>query len=98
MTAPPQKQRTAGEGLAVRVTTRARGDEIAGLRDGVLLVRVAAPPVDGLANAAVRALIARRLGVRSSQVTIVGGERSRQKVVRVEGLAAEAAIRALAAA
>jgi len=55
-------------------------------------VRVTAPPVDGRANDALRRLIAKRAGVARSDVTIVRGERSRDKRVRVEGIG-EAALR-----
>ena len=51
-----------------------------------LRVRVTAPPVDGEANAAVCRLVARALGVAASRVTVVRGERSRDKVVRVSGV------------
>jgi uncharacterized protein YggU (UPF0235/DUF167 family) len=47
---------------------------------------VTAPPVDGRANDALRKLIARRAGVAPSRVTLVRGEKARDKVVRVEGL------------
>ncbi|MEA2224532.1 MAG: uncharacterized protein QOH83_2908 [Solirubrobacteraceae bacterium] len=56
------------------------------MRDGVLIARVTAPPVDGKANAALCKLIARRAGVAPSRVTIVRGETARQKLVRVEGI------------
>lgn len=72
--------------LPLRVQPRARRNEIAGERAGALLVRVTAPPVDGKANDAVRRLIARRLGVPASRVSIVRGESSRDKVVQVEGI------------
>jgi uncharacterized protein len=72
--------------LRVRVTARASRDELAGLRDGVLHVRVSAPPVDGKANQAVCKLIARALGVGKTSVTVVRGERSRDKVVRIDGV------------
>lgn len=72
--------------LALRVQPRARRNEIAGERAGALLVRVTAPPVDGKANAAARRLIAKRLGVAASRVSIVRGESSRDKVVQVEGI------------
>ncbi len=75
---------------------RSRRDELIGIRDGVLLVRVSAPPVDGRANVAVCRLIARRVGVAPSRVTLVRGQRSRTKLVRVEGLDADALERALA--
>lgn len=70
----------------IRVRARASADELVGVRDGTLLVRVTAPPVDGRANRAVCRLIARRVGVAASNVTIVRGERSRDKVIRVIGV------------
>ncbi len=75
--------------IAVRVTPRARTDAIFGERDGVLLVRVSAPPVDGQANASVCRLIATQAGVRPRAVTVIRGVRSRDKVVRVEALGTE---------
>jgi uncharacterized protein YggU (UPF0235/DUF167 family) len=53
---------------------------------GVLRVRVTAPPVEGEANRAVSALVARALGVRPSAVTVARGTRGRDKLIRVEGL------------
>lgn len=79
--------------VPLRVQPRARRDEIVGARDGRLLVRVTAPPLDGRANEAVCRLVAERLGVRKASVTIVRGERSRDKLARVEG-ADEAAVAA----
>jgi uncharacterized protein len=75
--------------IAVCVIARARRNEIVGERDGVLLVRVAAPPVDGRANAALCRLIAKRAGVGARSVWVVRGARSREKVVRVTGIGAE---------
>jgi hypothetical protein len=72
--------------IQVRVQPRARRDEIAGERDGRLVVRVTAPPVDGKANAALRKLLAKRLGVPPGSVTVVRGEGSRDKLVEVNGL------------
>jgi uncharacterized protein (TIGR00251 family) len=75
--------------LRLRVVPRASRDEIVGWREpGVLSVRVTAPPVEGEANRAVSVLLARALGVRPSAVTVVRGERGRDKLIRVEGLAA----------
>ena len=66
-------------------------DELAGFRDdGVLLARISAPPVDGRANDALCRLIAKAAGVAPSRVAVVRGERSRDKVVRVEGVDADA--------
>jgi uncharacterized protein (TIGR00251 family) len=81
--------------IPVRVQPRARQDEIAGERNGVLVVRVTAPPVEGRANDAARKLLARRLGVPSSRVNVVRGASSRDKLINVEGMDAEALRREL---
>ena len=65
---------------------RASRDEILGWQDGVLRVRVAAPPVEGEANAAVVALVARALRIAPSTVRVVRGKRGRDKLVRITGL------------
>ena len=75
-----------GARIKVRLQARARKDELIGVRDGVLLARVSAPPVDGRANRALRRLIARQAGVSPSMVTIVTGERARDKLIRVDGV------------
>lgn len=72
--------------LRVRVQPRASRDEITGWREGVLSVRVTAPPVDGQANRAVVALLATTLRVPPSTLSVARGERGRDKLVRVEGL------------
>ena len=72
--------------IALRVQPRARRDEITGWQGDVLRVRVAAAPTDGLANRAVLALLADRLGVGVSRLELVGGAASRDKRVRVDGL------------
>jgi uncharacterized protein len=72
--------------LRVRVTPRAGRNEVAGERDGVLLVRVTAPPEGGKANAAACRVIARALGIAPSRVTVARGAGSRQKSLRVEGV------------
>jgi uncharacterized protein (TIGR00251 family) len=72
--------------IEVRLRPRGHRDELEGLRDGVLQARVTAAPVDGRANRALRRLIAKRLGVAPSRVKVVRGEKSRVKLVRVEGV------------
>jgi uncharacterized protein (TIGR00251 family) len=72
--------------LAVRVRPRARRNEIVGMRDGVLVARVTAPALQGRANQALCALIAAHLGIRRSHVSVMRGERSRDKLVRVQGI------------
>ena len=75
--------------LAVRIVPRAGRSGVAGIRDGALLVRVNAPPVEGAANAELIEVLARLLDVPKRAVTIVAGERSRLKRVRVEGMTVE---------
>jgi uncharacterized protein len=82
--------------IAVRVQASARKDEFVGVRDGVLAVRVTAPALDGRANEAVRRMIAKRLGVPKSSVTIARGARSRDKLIQVDGLGESAVFEKLA--
>jgi len=79
--------------IPIRLQPRARRSEVVGERAGALVVRVTAPPVDGKANAALCALVAKAAGVAPSRVQVVRGHTGRDKVVRVEG-AEEAAVRA----
>lgn len=82
--------------LRVRVQPRASRDAIAGWRGDALAVRVTAPPVEGAANAAVTALLARALAVAPSAVTVARGARGRDKLVRVGGITREEALARLA--
>lgn len=75
--------------IDVRLQPRRGRNEVVGERDGVLVVKVAAAPVDGRANQALCKLIAKRAGVPRGDVTIVRGERARDKAVRVVGVDAD---------
>lgn len=77
----------------MRLQPRAKRTELAGQRDGALLARVTAPPVDGKANEALCRLVAAAAGVAPSRVSVVRGHTGRDKVVRVAG-ADPAAVRA----
>ena len=77
---------TLGARIAVRLRPRGHADELLGVRDGVLQARVTAPPVDGKANTALCRLLAKRLGIAPSRIAVVRGEKSREKLVEVEGL------------
>lgn len=81
--------------FAVRVSPRASRDAIGGVHDGALKVKLTAPPVDGAANAALIKLLSKKLGVAKGAVTIIAGDTSRTKRVRIEGVTVTAA-RALA--
>jgi uncharacterized protein len=81
--------------IAVRVQPRARKDEIGGERDGALIVRVTAPPVEGRANDAVRKLLAKWLGIAPGRVSVVRGASGRDKLIEIDGMETEAVRRAL---
>jgi hypothetical protein len=81
--------------LHIRVQPRAKRDEVVGERGEAIVIRLAAPPVDGKANAALTALIAKAANVPRSRVAIVRGQTSRDKVVRVDGMTAQELRRAL---
>ncbi len=72
--------------LTVRVVPRAGRDVIDGAADGRLRVRVAAPPADGAANAALVRLVAEALGVPPTTVRITRGSTARDKVLEIDGL------------
>jgi len=72
--------------LSIRVFPRSGRSAFAGERDGQLVVKLTAPPVDGAANEELIALLAKTLGVPKRAVSIVSGETSRQKRVRVDGV------------
>ncbi len=69
--------------ITVRLTPRASRDEVVGMRDGVLVVRVTAAPVDGAANQALVRLLAREFKVPRTGVRLVSGATSRTKIVEV---------------
>jgi uncharacterized protein len=75
--------------LSVRVVPRARKTEIGGVRGEALLVRVAAPPVDGAANAALVDVLADALGVPRGAIEILSGDRGRHKRVAIAGVSPE---------
>lgn len=78
----------AGVEVDVRVIPRAGRSGVAGERDGRVLVRLSAPPVDGAANDALIDLFASLLDCPKRQIRIVSGERSRSKRVAVAGVSA----------
>jgi uncharacterized protein len=80
------RQTAAGVDISVRVIPRAKKTELSGERDGALVVRVAAPPVEGAANEALVDFFSRALGVPRRAVRIVSGERGRTKRVAIAGV------------
>ncbi|AXC09847.1 hypothetical protein ACPOL_0470 [Acidisarcina polymorpha] len=89
----------AGATFCVRVQPRAKKTAITGVMGigevSVLKVALNAPPLDGRANQAMVEFFAELLGVARSQVNILAGEKSRAKVIRVQGLTAEDVLSAI---
>ena len=73
--------------LAVLVQPRASRTKVVGEHDGRIKIALAAPPVDGEANAALIAFLSDELGVRRAQITFLDGETSRRKRLAVRGVA-----------
>ncbi len=102
MTAVPWQRTATGLRLTVRLTPRGGRDALGGVRrDQVgraqLLARVASPPVEGAANAALVRLVAKTLGVSKSAVTLASGQTARIKTLEIAGdpVALERALKAL---
>lgn len=81
--------------IEVRVIPRAGRSGPAGVRDGALVLRLQAPPVEGAANAEVIDILADLLGVPRRAVSILSGHHSRRKRIAVAGITPEDAERAL---
>jgi uncharacterized protein (TIGR00251 family) len=87
-----------GVRLRVRVQPRTSRDAIGGERDGALVVRLTARPVEGAANEALVRFLGRALGVAPSAVRVASGATGRNKVLAIAGLDAAAVRARLAAA
>lgn len=79
---------SGGVSLALTVQPRAGRTAVVGEHGGALKIRLAAPPVDGAANAELIDFLAKSLAVRKADVEIRAGETSKRKLVFVRGIAA----------
>ena len=75
--------------LKIRAVPRASKNEIQGVHDHALKIRLTTPPIDGKANQALIKFLSKTLHISKSQVQLVRGEISRHKTVRVLGLSTE---------
>ncbi len=97
MTPAWAREGAGGAVLELLVQPRASRTRVVGEHDGRLKIQLAAPPVDGEANAALLAFLADALGRKRAEVALLAGEAGRRKRVRVAGIAAaDAAARLLA--
>ena len=69
--------------FTVRVVPRASRSEVVGEHDGALKVRIAAPPIDGAANAELVKVLAKTFAVSKSEIEIVGGQTSKTKQIKI---------------
>jgi uncharacterized protein (TIGR00251 family) len=72
--------------LSLYVQPRAGKNELAGIHDGVLKIRLTAPPVDGRANKAVVAFLSKTLRVSKSALVLTSGLKNRRKQIKISGL------------
>lgn len=79
----------------MHVVPRARASGVAGRHGDAIKIRIAAPPADGAANAALVEFLAETLGVPRRAITITAGTTGRRKIVAVEGIDRAAALRIL---
>jgi uncharacterized protein len=74
--------------FTVRVVPRASRSEIVGELDGAVKIRLASPPVGGAANAELIKLLSKQLSVPKSNISIISGQTSKTKQIRIAGMAA----------
>lgn len=91
MSPPWARDGAGGAVLELLVQPRASRTRVVGEHDGRLKIQLAAPPVDGEANAALLAFLADALGVKKAEVALLAGESGRRKRVRIAGVTAEVA-------
>ena len=72
--------------IQVKVLPKSGRDEIRGIINGILKVRVSAPPIEGRANERLIELISRTIGVPRSDITIIKGRTGRIKTISIEGV------------
>ena len=75
--------------ISLRVYPNASRDEVMGFTDGVLRVKVAAPPAEGKANEKLVAFLSKLLGINKGNIDIVKGQTSRNKLITIHGLSHE---------
>ncbi len=80
------KEDDRGVTLKVRVQPGASRDEIIGVVEGALRIRLTSPPVEGAANKQCIRFLSKKLRIAQSRISILRGERSREKILRVTGL------------
>jgi uncharacterized protein (TIGR00251 family) len=73
-----------GFNLKLYIQPGAKTTQVSGLHDGALKIRLAAPPVEGKANTALMAFLAKRFNCAKREIALLSGDLSRHKVVKVD--------------
>ncbi|MES0329332.1 MAG: DUF167 domain-containing protein [Dehalococcoidales bacterium] len=81
--------------LAVRIQPCATSNEVAGMSQETLRLKIAAPPQKGRANRELVAFLSQRLGLKRNSVEILSGHTARNKVIRIRGLSKEEVLKRL---
>ena len=92
---PAVREVPGGVEVSVFCQPKAARSALIGMHGGALKAKVKAPPVEGRANRALLDLLAGALGVPRGRLTLVSGEQSRNKRIRVDGVDAESALAAI---
>jgi hypothetical protein len=98
MPGSPIQATPGGVTIRVFVAPRSPANKVVGEHNGAIKVALTAAPVEGAANKSLLQFLAKLLGVPRSSVTLVSGETSRQKLVRVLGVSVEQAMENLTVA
>ncbi len=86
MSSPLSETSTGRLRLEIKLFPKSRVQGVEGVHDGRLHIKLAAPPVDGKANAALVAFLSKLLGVKKTQVLLAAGQKNRLKVVEIAGI------------
>jgi uncharacterized protein (TIGR00251 family) len=95
MSRPRNKKVVDAVTLSIRIQPRASKNEVIAMENGGIKIRLTAPPVDGAANEALIRFLADTLSASKSQIEIVSGHTSRDKIVRIHGVSEADAKRVL---
>jgi uncharacterized protein (TIGR00251 family) len=72
--------------FSAAIQPRASKNEISGVMNGALKIRLTSPPVEGAANRTCIKFLSKSLGISASRIDIVGGLTSKNKIIRIEGM------------
>ncbi len=81
--------------IKVRVLPRSSKDQIVSKECGIYKIKIMAPPIEGKGNKALQSLLAKKLGVAKNRIEVVAGKKSKTKMIRIQGMSLEDAIRRL---